>query len=751
MTDKQRIEIIRENLKQNYYNAKGVPDDVIGADNGPDIILSLMQPDGSFSDLNYKDQNWTSWHPYLHIIRVRALCSMVSCPHNPVYENATVIQSIHTMLQYFIDGNFHADNWWMNDVGVPSQCTVILLLFAKKLSADELAAVRRYAQGNPEKPRVFSFYSNKSADTLRPYASSICHVMSQLVDTHIHVIAQGLPPEEAMTAIRDCIRAIEWEHSVISWAPGYGPHGIGTEEDSVKADYSHQQHENGLLHNTYGNATVTDLAKLFDFWKGTDLQLSQKTAESITNLLLDGYHYMRYRGYSPQMLLGRNVAAAEAPFYYAQSMMDSFVTVCDTFLTQYPTLSRRTELQAFRACMAAPKTQPHMSGTKYFWESDYLSHNRADFQFSVHGVSMRLKRPESALKKNVLGMYLGDGCYNLLQSGREYEGIQMCLDWRRLPGVTSNLNISDEELNPESEIDTELDGQRLYGGAHGTRMFAGGASDGASGFFAMDYAHLGITARKAWFCFDEGIFCLGAAITANDGAYAYTTLNQCRLKGTVLVDGVAVQEGEHRLDSCRRVLHDGIGYILPEATQIHLKNETVCGAWSRIDRDSGTDEPIERPVFLLGVDHGENAANASYAYFLLPQTNEDALRQTAEHLPLTVLRNDKSCQAVYQPASGELQAVFYEAGALDFGESRLTVNEACAVLFKPKANGGYRFYISNPYHLAQVVRLQLEGAYNNTLLCRLAAGFRCNNLGRPLGYDSDEGFLPYRGGKTEEV
>ena len=40
----------------------------------------------------------------------------------------------------------------------------------------------------------------------------------------------------------------------------------------------------------------------------------------------------------------------------------------------------------------------------------------------------------------------------------------------------------------------------------------------------MNYNHLGVKAKKSWFCFDEGVVCLGAGIKTEKGASAFTTM-----------------------------------------------------------------------------------------------------------------------------------------------------------------------------------------------------------------------------------
>ena len=220
--------------------------------------------------------------------------------------------------------------------------------------------------------------------------------------------------------------------------------------------------------------------------------------------------------------------------------------------------------------------------------------------------------------KNVKGMFLGDGCYNVLVNGFEYDEVQPFLDWQKIPGTTATMGNVD--LNPECEIDTKIDTLRIFGGAKGTTSFVGGVSDGMNGMFCYDYNHLHVKARKAWFCFVNEIVCLGSGITTDDEKGAYTTLNQCNLiNETVIIDGKEVKDGNYKLSEINYVLSDNVGYVfLQKENNIELITGLKKGKWCDVDTASGSNEEKEKRIFLLGINHGKNPVDASYAYVIMP-------------------------------------------------------------------------------------------------------------------------------------
>ncbi len=737
MEDRECFRRIRKNIVEYYCDSESAPDE----------LICTMDKNGSYRDLDYATQNWTMWGPYLHAARLAKLSGIYAAESGKYYHGTKIADTIHCGLKFLLESSFRSDNWWMNDVGLPVQCGLIRLLFGNELNLTESAELLRISKGNPDKPMEFTFPDVPKAGALRPYNGCGLHLISEIKQTLVQIAVENGDSTEAMSRIRDCIRAVDIELQTANYAAGRSPMRDYADEHCIKSDYSYHEHENTMLQNTYGKSMIENLADVFLFIRNSGIHLSEGAKRELTNLLLDGYALLRYREAAPMMTLGRDVGSADKKSYHCDEYSDAIKVICN-WLLENDGSYRKEEIEAWLNMTSNPEGTPNFTRTKYFWHSDLLSHNRPGYQFTVHGVSKRLKRPESILKKNILGMYLGDGTYNLMQTGYEYEGAPPYLDWFKLPGTTSNQGA--ENLNPECEIDTELDKLRLFGGAHGTTGFVGGVSDDEYGFFAMDYKHLNVSAKKAWFCFDEGVVCLGADICGNGDGGVFTTLDQRNSIGDVEVDGEKPGDGEYTLSNCRYVLSDGVGYIfLQPSQQVYLANEIRTGAWSRVDKDSGTDEPVSGRIFLLGINHGLHPNHASYAYQLLPGVNEESIYKFLNKPLVNIVENSGGCQAVWHSKSRQLQAVFYKKGSVSNENITVTVSQPCALLLR-LCGDGFRLWVSNPEHEAAEIIVTLSGDIEKELCFNLREGILFNDLGRPLGYDSEKGFLPYCGAQGEE-
>ena len=737
MNDKQIFDRIKQNIKEYFCDSDGNPQE----------ILVKMDGDGRFPDLDYHKQNWTFWGPHQHISRLKKLCSIYAAMHNAFYLNDEIADAVHKGLSFFLTGNYRSENWWMNDVGVPTECGLIRLLFKENLNEYEDRELLRLANGNPSLPRTFDLGSNPDPEAFRPYDSEGMHMISRLVDTHVLLAVEDGDPVVAMEKIRDCISAINIELGVITYPAGRSATGRYGDEHCIKTDYSYHEHENQLSQNQYGSGMLTYFAQLCVFWKGTGLRPGDVAVREYINLLLDGYKLMRFKCVPPMMTIGRDVANADKKRYRRDDITDSIITVCDAILG-WDVEYRKVEVAKWRDMNMCPEKTGHFQRTKYFWQSDFLSHNRKTYHFSVHGVSNRLKRPESILTKNVQGIFLGDGSYNLMQTGKEYDGMAPYMDWRKLAGTT--VTKGSVNLNPESEITRDLE-KRIYGGGKGKTSFVGGVSDEVYGFFAMDYDHFGVKAKKAWFCFDEGIVCLGAGICADNEDGVFTCLNQCKLAGNVVVDGKLICQGQRDLKKARYVLADGVGYLfLKQEERIYLANEERIGSWSRVDIDSGSDDPVSGNIFLLGIDHGKCQVSEEYTYMLLPDADCDNIEKTLEDPTVDILLNTQECQAVWHKKSRQLQAVFYKEGKVRTKEFTLEADKPCAVLLRFEGSD-YKLWVSNPEHEESVVNVKIAGSIEAKITFNLDEGYMLNNLGRPKCYDSCKGFIAYSGAQNDHL
>ena len=82
--------------------------------------------------------------------------------------------------------------------------------------------------------------------------------------------------------------------------------------------------------------------------------------------------------------------------------------------------------------------------------------------------------------------------------------------------------------------------------------------------------------------------------------------------------------------------------------------------------------------FELWYSHGVKPDNGSYAYALLPGMTAEETAQYVENIPVQVLANNSSVQAVYHEELGITGIIFWEAGT--FG--KITVDNPCIVMYE---------------------------------------------------------------------
>jgi len=163
--------------------------------------------------------------------------------------------------------------------------------------------------------------------------------------------------------------------------------------------------------------------------------------------------------------------------------------------------------------------------------------------------------------------------------------------------------------------------------------------------------------------------CLGTGIDYNGDLPVVTTLNQCLLKGDVVVmqgnNRSIVSRGDHDLQNVKWIIHDNVAYVFPESTSLVLSNQTAKGSWYRINQQSDSPkEEISMDVFKLWMDHGKRPSNAGYSYIVVPSVTEQELSRIVAGKNIEILANDTDMQAVKHIGLNVCQMVFYKAGEI---------------------------------------------------------------------------------------
>ncbi len=255
----------------------------------------------------------------------------------------------------------------------------------------------------------------------------------------------------------------------------------------------------------------------------------------------------------------------------------------------------------------------------------------------------------------------------------------------------------------------------------------------------MDYVRDGVSAKKAWFIFNDQIVCLGAGITSITGIPVSTSVNQSFLNGDVIVktssEKVLPAESSESL-SPRWILHDGAGYYFPNGGNIKLETKTVTGSWNRVAL-MYKDEPIKAGIFKLWFEHGANLAGQTYAYCIVPQATKTKMQQMEVKPTFTILNNDANIQSVISADENLGGVIFYKAGKSKlFGG--IDTDQPCVLMVKREGNR-LAVSISDPTQKLAKIRLILDGKYK-TSSAGITASYGQNRsefiLNLPFGDDA---------------
>jgi chondroitin AC lyase len=230
----------------------------------------------------------------------------------------------------------------------------------------------------------------------------------------------------------------------------------------------------------------------------------------------------------------------------------------------------------------------------------------------------------------------------------------------------------------------------------------------------LDYDRNGLSAKKAWFIFDDLVVCLGAGITSAAGVPVTTSVNQSFLRGEVAVKTnntktLLPESGESL--SPQWILHDRIGYYFPESASVRMENKTVTGSWNRV-ASMYKDEAITAPIFKLWIEHGIVPTDQTYAYCLVTKASKQKMEQMTSKPTFLVMKNDKKLQEVVSSNRQWSGIVFYQAGKSTQPDG-IEVEQPCVVMLQ-KDGKELSMALSDPTQKLKQLTLTLPGKHQTT-------------------------------------
>lgn len=601
--------------------------------------LNEMRADGSWADQVYTDTDRENWKAGGHLPRLLSIARAYYMTGTPLSGRPEVKAQILAGLGYWLQADPHNTNWWHNEIGVPKQIGELLILLDTDATPDLM-----------EKGIALMLRSKwqKWTGQNLVWGTQIQIMRGCLMDS----------PELVSEAYARMWSEVRYAES--------GKEGI-------QADNSFHQHGALLYAGGYGSGFTADVTRFQVYAQGTVFELPAAKRAILESYVLDGQQWMVRGSMWDFGAVGRELVRQ------GKSAEPLLAPVSQLAAMNGP---RRAEFAAFAARMRGEGGTP-LNGNRYYWKSDYMAQHRPGYMFSTRMCSTRTLNTDGYINgENKKSQHLADGATFIARSGREYFDIAPVWDWLRIPGTTIEQN-------------TPFVPNKLQ--RRGTTSFVGGVSDGHYGCAAMDLASGALTARKAWFYFEDQIVCLGAGINCPTDNPVFTSINQCLLNGPVRDSNSAapIATGNRLEKGVKYVWHDGVGYLFPSPTDVQLRNEAQTGSWREVGPRSA--DPVQRDVFSLWLDHGPQAKDASYAYIVAPGQDAAGTAVLSAQNPIQILSNTPDLQAVwYRDITLDLlEAAFRRPGTLTAGDLAVSVDQPCLLLLQQQ-HGEWRVTVSNP-------------------------------------------------------
>lgn len=446
-------------------------------------LVNRLRMDGSWEDINYKDDKRSGWEPKLHTERILKLTKFYYTNKQKFKpaEVSQLTQAIHRSMGFWFDQELVCKNWWYNQIGIPRTLGPAFLLFEQEMSEEE----------------------KQSA-------------VKVMMNSAFGMTGQNKVWVAGNVLIRALLQG-NWE-LVKEAQQVIGSEIVLGQKEGIKSDWSFHQHGAQQQFGNYGLSFLCNMSFYSEIFAGTSLAFSQEQQSILTSLLLEGYQWIVWRGYwdvnglNRQLFRNADIDKVFSLRFAAYSLMKS----------SEPKVAEQIEEMIARNCLSseAPNT---FVGNKHFGESDYTIHRTPKWMASVRMASDRIIGTELVNEDNLKGYYMADGALYTYAHGDEYHTIFPYWNWRRIPGITTY------ESNAPIPSPNKTD-------ARNHSCYVGGASYQNTGITAMQLNRNKLEVNKSWIFTDNFILCMGSNIQADSTAAISTSIDQRFRKGKVWSD-----------------------------------------------------------------------------------------------------------------------------------------------------------------------------------------------------------------------
>lgn len=151
-----------------------------------------------------------------------------------------------------------------------------------------------------------------------------------------------------------------------------------------------------------------------------------------------------------------------------------------------------------------------------------------------------------------------------------------------------------------------------------------------------------------------------------------------------------------------------IGYFfLTPVSNATIQAIAQSGKWSDLNTAESS-STVTQNVFTLYVNHGTAVNNGSYSYMVVPNLAAAQMDSYWASMPIQIIRNDSTAQAVRNSALDLTEATFYAAGSVTFDSGQsVGANAASTIMLQRPQGNVLKLSASNPNAVSPALALQV--------------------------------------------
>jgi len=492
----------------------------------------------------------------------------------------------------------------------------------------------------------------------------------------------------------------------------------------IYADGSYVEHNNIAYTGIYGTGALLDrVVKIMAITAGTPFELCQMKDRIYENWIYDAFEPLMIQGGVMNMVRGRAVNISSEytdGIIVIRSMLDMFDVIKEEDSKQFARIIKKhvkgNSLAYMYDNLGLPQiskleeimndesiTEEETALSKVYYNMDRIVHHCKNYHVGIAMSSSRIANYESISGCNNNGWYTGDGMLYVYTDADQFD--------------KSYFQYADPYKRPGTTVDTQKRESLsiAYGYEHfPTQEFVGGVnlenkySTGAMSFEAFHNSvpsevkdssggvshpihDCDLTAKKAWFMFDEEIVALGADINATGETEVITVVENHKISGKTYINGneiTAYEAGKEENASWAAI--EGVGgYYFPKRN--HLNYKKVFNA---------------NDYFEIWISHRNAPVAETYEYVLLPAKSKEETQAYAVNPTIEIISNTENVQAVRQTVHNIYGYVFWKSGICE----DIEVYNPMTIMLR-KCDNKICLGFSDPSHKQNKLEFKVRGEY----------------------------------------